>query len=215
MSRRPSRTLFEEPPQTASSAGLDPPIGSAILSPPHSCPAPASSVGAGHAHTLCNCGSAGRVALGAARFHTRIRATVRLNLTIPPPPRWGPVACFLGPAAGGSPYPSPSGQRSGSGASAAFARGPIGPPQRPDRAKEAHVSTTTVAVIREAYEAYAQGDVATMLSFVDPDLEWTFLDPSEPDPAPQVCHGRHELEVALGRQTERGLRVELEEVVGS
>jgi len=77
------------------------------------------------------------------------------------------------------------------------------------------VSTTTVAVIREAYEAYAQGDVATMLSFVDPDLEWTFLDPSEPDPAPQVCHGRHELEVALGRQTERGLRVELEEVVGS
>jgi ketosteroid isomerase-like protein len=35
------------------------------------------------------------------------------------------------------------------------------------------------------------------------------------DPEPQVCHGRHELEFALGRQAERGLRAELEDVVAS
>ena len=40
-------------------------------------------------------------------------------------------------------------------------------------------------LVREAYEAYGRGDVDRMLTFVDPDLEWTFLDPSEPDPPPQ------------------------------
>jgi len=34
-----------------------------------------------------------------------------------------------------------------------------------------------VELIRTAYEAYARGDVVTMLGFVDPDLEWTYLDP--------------------------------------
>jgi len=53
-----------------------------------------------------------------------------------------------------------------------------------------------------------------MLEFVDPDLEWTYLDPSLEDPQPQVCHGRHELESALARQAGRGLRAQLEEVVG-
>src|SRR5438552_18817105 len=41
------------------------------------------------------------------------------------------------------------------------------------------------------------------------------LDPSLEDPEPQVCHGRHELEVALERQAERGLMAEVEDVVGN
>ena len=40
------------------------------------------------------------------------------------------------------------------------------------------------------------------------------LDPSLEDPEPQVCRGRHELESALEHQAERGLRAQLEEVVG-
>ncbi|HYV02610.1 MAG TPA: nuclear transport factor 2 family protein, partial [Actinomycetota bacterium] len=68
-------------------------------------------------------------------------------------------------------------------------------------------------LIRWVYEAYSRGDVATMLQFVDPDLEWTYLDPSLEDPEPQVCHGRHELQSALQRQAERGLRAQLEEAV--
>jgi ketosteroid isomerase-like protein len=70
-------------------------------------------------------------------------------------------------------------------------------------------------LIRRAYEAYSRGDAGTMLQFVDPDLEWTYLDPSVEDPEPQVCHGRHELEFAVGRQAERGLKAELEDVVAS
>ena len=77
------------------------------------------------------------------------------------------------------------------------------------------MSKENVDLIRSAYEAYSRGDVATMLEFVDPDLEWTYLDPSLEDPEPQVCHGRHELETALERQAERGLKAELEEVVAS
>src|SRR5919204_4508565 len=67
-------------------------------------------------------------------------------------------------------------------------------------------------LIRRAYEAYSRGDVSTMLRFVDPELEWTYLDPSLEDPEPHVCHGRHELEAVLQRQAERGLKAELEEV---
>jgi hypothetical protein len=53
-----------------------------------------------------------------------------------------------------------------------------------------------------------------MLALVDPELEWTYLDPSLEHPQPQVCHGRHELASVLQRQAERGLRAQLEEVVG-
>ena len=42
-----------------------------------------------------------------------------------------------------------------------------------------------------------------------------FLDPAQPDPEPQVCHGRHELEHALVRQQAQGLRSGLEDVIGS
>ena len=77
------------------------------------------------------------------------------------------------------------------------------------------MSNESVKLVRGAYEAYAHGDTRSMLRFIDPDLEWTYLDPSEEDPEPQVCHGRHELEVALERQAEQGLKAELEEVIGN
>jgi ketosteroid isomerase-like protein len=76
------------------------------------------------------------------------------------------------------------------------------------------MSNENVALIRRAYDAYARGDLAAMLEVVDPDLEWTYLDPSLADPQPQVCHGRHELESALARQAGRGLRAHLEEAAG-
>ncbi len=76
------------------------------------------------------------------------------------------------------------------------------------------MSNQNVELIRRAYDAYARGDLAAMLEVVDPELEWTYLDPSLEDPQPQVCHGRHELQSALQRQAERGLRAQLEEVVG-
>jgi hypothetical protein len=51
-----------------------------------------------------------------------------------------------------------------------------------------------------------------MLELVDPDLEWTYLDPALEHPVPQVCHGRQELEQVLRHWAEHGLRAELEEV---
>jgi ketosteroid isomerase-like protein len=70
------------------------------------------------------------------------------------------------------------------------------------------------AVIRSAYGQYAEGDLARMLEFVDPDLEWTYLDPAVEDPQPQTCHGRHELETSLQGLLDSGLRSHLEEVRG-
>ncbi len=72
-----------------------------------------------------------------------------------------------------------------------------------------------VATVRTAYEAYARGDLPTMLGFVDPEFEWTYLDPSFEDPEPMVCHGRQELQTALERQVERGLMSEMEDVIGN
>lgn len=76
------------------------------------------------------------------------------------------------------------------------------------------METENVATVRAAYEAYARGDLPAMLSFVDEDLEWTYLDPSLEEPVPQVCHGRAELENALNHWAEHGLMAELEEVAG-
>jgi ketosteroid isomerase-like protein len=70
-------------------------------------------------------------------------------------------------------------------------------------------------LIRRAYQAYANGDLPAMLEFVDPDLEWTYLDPTLEHPTLQVCHGRHELEQVLRGWAEHGLRAELDEVAGS
>ena len=77
------------------------------------------------------------------------------------------------------------------------------------------MSKENADLIRRAYEAYANGDLAAMLEFIDPDLEWTYLDPTLQQPTPQVCHGRHELEQVLRGWAEQGLRAELDEVISS
>ena len=71
------------------------------------------------------------------------------------------------------------------------------------------------ALVREAYEAYGRGDVAGMLEFVDPELEWTYLNPAFENPKPETCHGRNELQLALERQAERRLASQIEEIVAS
>jgi ketosteroid isomerase-like protein len=70
-------------------------------------------------------------------------------------------------------------------------------------------------IVREAFLAYERGDIARMMDFVDPDLEWTYLDPGQEDPQPQICYGREELKEALRRQAELGLRAEMEAVVAA
>jgi ketosteroid isomerase-like protein len=81
--------------------------------------------------------------------------------------------------------------------------------------EEHHMSNENAELIRRAYQAYANGDLAAMLEFVDPDLEWTYLDPVLERRTPQVCHGRQELEQVLRHWAEHGLRAELEEVTSS
>jgi SnoaL-like domain len=76
------------------------------------------------------------------------------------------------------------------------------------------MSNENADLIRRAYQAYASGNLAAMLELVDPDLEWTYLDPTLEQPLPQVCHGHHELEQLLRGWAEHGLRAELEEVAG-
>ena len=70
-------------------------------------------------------------------------------------------------------------------------------------------------IVREAFLAYDRGDIARMMDFVDPDLEWTYLDPGAEDPQPRVRYGRDELDKAIHQQAELGLRFELEEVVAA
>ena len=70
-------------------------------------------------------------------------------------------------------------------------------------------------IVREAFLAYDRGDYARMMDFVDPGLQWTYLDPGLTDPPAQVCRGREELEKAVRRQAALGLRSELEEVVAA
>jgi ketosteroid isomerase-like protein len=67
-------------------------------------------------------------------------------------------------------------------------------------------------LIRTAYEAYSRGDVSQLLELVDPDLEWTYLDPARENPEPQTCHGRSQLEWALQGQAGQGRASQLEEV---
>jgi ketosteroid isomerase-like protein len=74
------------------------------------------------------------------------------------------------------------------------------------------MSEENEALVRSAYEAYGRGDVTGLLELVHPGLEWTYLDPSFENPQPQVCHGRDELAWALGRQADRGVNSELEEI---
>jgi ketosteroid isomerase-like protein len=71
------------------------------------------------------------------------------------------------------------------------------------------------AVVRAAYEAYGRGDVARMLEFVDPELEWTYLNPAFENPEPATCHGRDQLQLALDRQAGQGLASQIEEISAS
>jgi ketosteroid isomerase-like protein len=68
------------------------------------------------------------------------------------------------------------------------------------------------SAVRAAYAAYARGDVAGVLELVDPDLEWTYLNPVQDNPAPQTCHGRDELARGIRRQAALGLLPQLEEM---
>jgi ketosteroid isomerase-like protein len=77
------------------------------------------------------------------------------------------------------------------------------------------MSEQNESLVRAAYEAYGRGDLAGLLDIIDPDLEWTYLDPSFADPEPQTCHGRDELRCALQRQAEQGLRSEVTELASS
>ena len=61
-------------------------------------------------------------------------------------------------------------------------------------------------IVREAFLAYDRGDVTRMMDFVDPDVDWTYLD-SGPEGG--------ELAKALRRQADLGLRAELEEVIAT
>jgi ketosteroid isomerase-like protein len=70
-------------------------------------------------------------------------------------------------------------------------------------------------IVREAFRAYDRGDVARMMDFVDPEVDWTYRDPGLGDSEPRVCHGRGELETALRHQAGRGPRAQLEEVVAA
>jgi ketosteroid isomerase-like protein len=71
------------------------------------------------------------------------------------------------------------------------------------------------ALVRQAYEAYGRGDVPRMMEFIDPDLEWTYLNPAVANPEPETCHGREQLRQALERQAEQGLASQVEEIVAS
>jgi ketosteroid isomerase-like protein len=46
------------------------------------------------------------------------------------------------------------------------------------------MSNENAELIRRAYQAYANGDLATMLELIDSDLEWTYLDPTLEHPHP-------------------------------
>lgn len=56
-----------------------------------------------------------------------------------------------------------------------------------------------VEVVRAAFGALASGEPERMLEYVDPHLEWTYLDPSRVHPSPETCHGRAQLAARVSR----------------
>src|SRR5450432_3505247 len=62
---------------------------------------------------------------------------------------------------------------------------------------------TNEVAIRAAYDAYSSGDIEGLLAVFSPDLEWTYLDPSAENAAPQVCRGLVEMRRALRRQADQ------------
>ena len=77
------------------------------------------------------------------------------------------------------------------------------------------MADTAEHVARQAYDGFASGDFTSLLALVDDDLEWTYLDPSDPEPRPAVCHGRDQLAFWIGRGDGWQLRAELQEIVAS
>jgi ketosteroid isomerase-like protein len=75
------------------------------------------------------------------------------------------------------------------------------------------MSDENEALVREAVQAFYQGDTARLLELVHPDLEWTYLDPADPDPQPEVCHGRDQIAWALDHQARQGAATQVEEIV--
>ena len=51
------------------------------------------------------------------------------------------------------------------------------------------MAATPVEDVRAVFEAFVSGDLVALRGYVDPDLEWTFLDPTEADPTPRPVLG--------------------------
>jgi|ERR1700761_8630983 ketosteroid isomerase-like protein len=77
------------------------------------------------------------------------------------------------------------------------------------------MSQQNEALVRRAVEAYHQGDTAGLVELVHPDLEWTYLNPEDPDPQPQVCRGRGQLAWALDHQAGQTAATEVEEITSA
>jgi ketosteroid isomerase-like protein len=77
------------------------------------------------------------------------------------------------------------------------------------------VTDSPEQIARAAFSALEAGDTASVLDLVATDLEWTFLDPTDPDPQPAVCHGRGQLAYWLERDSGWRLRAELVEVIAA
>jgi RimJ/RimL family protein N-acetyltransferase/ketosteroid isomerase-like protein len=71
------------------------------------------------------------------------------------------------------------------------------------------------AILRQAYEAYRRGDMTKLATLIHPGLERTYLDPSSPDPQPQTCYGRQQLEQVIASRAGRATAPELTEAVVS
>jgi ketosteroid isomerase-like protein len=77
------------------------------------------------------------------------------------------------------------------------------------------MSDENEALVREAVQAFYQGDTARLLKLVHPQLEWTYLNPAESDPQPEVCHGRDQIAWALDHQARQGAATQVEEIISS
>ena len=77
------------------------------------------------------------------------------------------------------------------------------------------MSEQNESLVRTACAAFSQGDVATMLELVHPDLEWTFLDPAFENPDPRTCLGREQLQQVMERRGGMSPEAEVEEIASS
>ena len=77
------------------------------------------------------------------------------------------------------------------------------------------MSEQNESLVRTAYAAFSQGDVATMLELVHPGLEWTFLDPAFENPDPRTCLGREQLQQVMERRGGLSPQAEVEEIASA